>query len=412
MRIAMFTNNYKPYIGGVPVSIEHLAEALRERGNVVYVFAPSYAGQQEEEYVIRYPSFPVKIAGAPVPNALTGLIARKVKELEIDIIHVHHPAIVGNVALSLRKKLGIPVVFTYHTRYEEYLHYIKGLELLERHTGVFDKYLKYFCRQCDLLVAPTPGMREYLLQKGSGTPIAVMPTGIPAESYSPDAEKAQELRQKYKGEEDYLFCTVARLASEKNLMFLLDGLAQLKEMLSVCGKSFRHLIIGDGPQKKELIAKINMLGLSENVVLVGNVPNEEIRNYQAASDLFLFTSKSETQGIVLLEAMAVGTPVIAVDATGVRDIVASGKNGFLTLERADAWAARIVYLLGKKQLLGEMRAAAKKTAEQYSEAAVAADAEGYYYRIGNCALCNMRARENAAVPKDTWSIPFFHRYVL
>lgn len=96
MRIAMFTNNYKPYIAGVPVSIEHLAEALRARGHKVWVFAPSYGEEEEEPYVIRYPSFPFRVAGAPVPDVLTGVFLKKVRELEIDVIHVHHPALVGN----------------------------------------------------------------------------------------------------------------------------------------------------------------------------------------------------------------------------------------------------------------------------------------------------------------------------
>ena len=151
MRIAMFTNNYKPYIGGVPISIEHLAEALREQGHLVYVFAPSYEGQQEEPYVIRYPSFPFAVAGAPVPNILTKVFEQKVRELQIEVIHVHHPALVGNVALRLRRKLGIPVVFTYHTRYEEYLYYIRGLKSIERHVGGIEWYLKQFCAQCDML---------------------------------------------------------------------------------------------------------------------------------------------------------------------------------------------------------------------------------------------------------------------
>lgn len=114
------------FVGGVPISIEHLAEELRKIGHTVYVFAPSYGKQEDEPYVIRYPSFPMAIAGAPVPNILTGMFQQKMRELQIDLIHVHHPAIVGNVALALRRQLGIPVVFTYHTRYEEYLYYVKS----------------------------------------------------------------------------------------------------------------------------------------------------------------------------------------------------------------------------------------------------------------------------------------------
>lgn len=380
MRIAMFTNNYKPYIGGVPVSIEHLAEALRQRGHIVYVFAPSYEGQQEEEYVIRYPSFPVKVAGAPVPNILTGLFMKKVRELNIDIIHVHHPAIVGNVALHIRKKLGIPVVFTYHTRYEEYLYYISGLEKMEQRTGIIEKYLQYFCSHCDLLVAPTPSIRTYLYEKEILTPVEVMPTGIPEESFCPDEKSAEEIRGQYLGDADYLFCTVSRLAKEKNLGFQMRGLACLKRMLKKQGKTFRHMMIGDGPDRAKVERQIQELGLTDDVILIGNVENREIKNYQAASDLFLFTSKTETQGIVLLEAMAVGNPVVAVNASGVRDIIADGENGYLTCEDECQWAGRIATLVLNETFMRQMRQTAKRTAEQYSEEEVARQAERCYQR--------------------------------
>lgn len=381
MKIAMFTNNYKPYIGGVPISIEHLAEALRKRGHQVYVFAPSYEGQVEEPYVIRYPSFPITIVGAPVPNILTKLFIKKVKELQIDVIHVHHPAIVGNVALEIKRKLDIPVVFTYHTRYEEYLHYIAGLEKVEEHTGLLEKYLRYFCNRCDMLVAPTPGIREYLLQKKLQTPIAVLPTGIPAENFLPEQKKAEQIRQQYLGEADFLFCTVSRLAKEKNLYFQLEGLACLKRLLKKEGKTFRHMMIGGGPEKKELTRRIQELGLTENVFLLGNVDNAEIKNYQAASELFLFTSKSETQGIVLLEAMAVSNPVIAVEASGVRDVIKNGENGYLTEEDSYQWARKIAEVLKDAEQKEVMREGARKTAELYAEDTVAKRAEQCYAEV-------------------------------
>lgn len=400
MKIAMFTNNYKPYIGGVPISIEHLAGALRENGHQVYVFAPSYEGQQEEAYVIRYPSFPLTIAGAPVPNILTNLFIKKVKELQIDVIHVHHPAIVGNVALEIKRKLGIPVVFTYHTRYEEYLHYIAGLKAAEEHTGLIDKYLRHFCNRCDLLVAPTPGIREYLLEKKLQTPVEVLPTGIPAESFLPEQKKVAQIRQQYLGDVDYLFCTVSRLAKEKNLHFQLEGLACLKRLLKKEGKTFRHIMIGDGPQKKELQLRIEELGLKENVILLGNVDNAEMKNYQAASELFLFTSKSETQGIVLLEAMAVANPVIAVEASGVRDVIKNGENGYLTAEDSYLWARKIAEVLKRPEQMEVMQKGARETAELYAEDMVAKRAEQYYEEV-----CVKNAEEENR-------ISIFHRYVV
>lgn len=381
MRIAMFTNNYKPYIGGVPISIEHLAEALRARGHKVWVFAPSYKNEIEEEYVIRYPSFPFQVAGAPVPDILTGIFLKKVRELEIDVIHVHHPALVGNVALHIRRKLGIPVVFTYHTRYMEYLHYIRGLENLEEHTGFLDWYLRRFCNDCDLLVAPTPGIRSYLYGKEVIRPVEVLPTGIPAEAFLPDEKRAAEIRKRYIGDADYLFCTVSRLAAEKNLVFQMQGLAHLGRLLKKRGKTFRHLFIGDGPAKESLVRMAEELGLSEHVIFVGNVENHEMKNYQAACDAFLFTSKSETQGIVLLEAMAAGNPVVALDASGVRDIVANGENGFLTGGDAADWAGRVAELVTNEALQQQMRANAVRTAMQYTEDEIARRAEQYYKKV-------------------------------
>lgn len=401
MRIAMFTNNYKPYIGGVPVSIEHLAEALRGRGHTVYIFAPTYENQVEEPYVIRYPSFPIKVAGAPVPNVLTGIFIKKVRELNIDVIHVHHPAIVGNVALSIRKKLGVPVVFTYHTRYEAYLHYINGLEKVEQSTGFINWYLHHFCNQCDLLVAPTPGILDYLQKERMKPPIQVMPTGIPMENFLPEQESVAAIRQQYLGTADYLTCTVSRLAKEKNLDFQIRGLSCLKRLLKKKGKTFRHMIIGDGPEKKNLMRQIEELGLTENIIFIGNVDNQEIKNYQAASDAFLFTSKSETQGIVLLEAMAVGNPVVAVEASGVRDVVKDGVNGYLTEEDAYWWAERTRMVLEEVAKREQLSQAARETAEMYSEEEVARQAEQYYRNV-----C-IGAMENAV---DNISLP--HRYVV
>ena len=393
MRIAMFTNNYKPNVGGVPISVEHLAAALRALGQTVYVFAPSYDNQVEEAYVIRYPAFPLKIAGIPIPNVLTKIIMEKVIELQIDLIHVHHPALVGNVALSIRRKLGIPVVFTYHTRYEEYLHYVKPLRDIDKYTGMVEWYLRHFCGHCDMIVAPTPGIRDHLLlDKNIDTPIGVMPTGIPQESFEPDQNRVSTLRKIYKREADYLFCTVSRLAEEKNLIFQLYGIKQLKENFRCIGRTFRHLMIGDGPQRKVLSEKILELGLQNEVLLIGNVDNSDIKNYQAASDLFLFTSKSETQGIVLLEAMAVGNPVIAVQASGVKDMIENTKNGYLATEDVFTWAGAIQKALSDPEVYRTMCEHAKETAEMYSEEAIAKQAQLYY--LNTCRRCKKLAQSS------------------
>ena len=396
MRIAMLTNNYKPYVGGVPISIEHLAAALRELGHTVYVFAPSYPNQEEEPYVIRYPSFPMQIAGAPVPNVLTGLLRKLIKMLRIDVLHVHHPALVGNVADILRRQLGIPVVFTYHTRYEEYLYYVKPLKALERCTGVIDRYLRWYCGRCDMILAPTPEIKEHLLyEKDVTVPIEILPTGLPAESFVSDRKEAARIREQYCGGTDYLFCTTARLAKEKNLDFLFDSLQKIKTTMEIHRKKFRYLIIGEGLEKKHLEEKCRSLGLEQEVVFVGAVANRQMKNYLAASDLFLFSSKSETQGIVVLEAMAAGTPVVAVSATGVRDIVHSGENGILTPEDCDSFAQAVEQALCGPSGYERLCRGAEKTAAAYTEEKIAAMAERYYFEVQN----NCQSREIRAILK-------------
>lgn len=396
MRIAMLTNNYKPYMGGVPISIEHLAVALRAQGHEVWIFAPTYKNQVEEEYVIRYPSFPFSVAKAPAPNVFSGIFEEKIIELGIDIIHVHHPALVGNVALFLRKKYGIPVVFTYHTRFEAYLHYIKPLEWLEQGTGVLKRYMTWFCNQCDLIAAPTDGIKKYLLETGVRTKIEVLPTGVTEAAFYPQVEQVWQVRKQYKENVDYLFCSVSRLAKEKNLDFQLEGLKQVKEILEQKGKTFRYLLIGDGPERENLQKKIKANGLENEVILTGRIENAQVPAYQKACDAFLFSSKSETQGIVILEAMAAGNPVIAVKASGVEDMVVNGVNGYMTEENSNAWAKQIVALMLDEERQKQVSYGAYATATKYSENKIAERAaEAYNRTICDCHLemkCNTEHR--------------------
>lgn len=169
MRIAMMTNNYKPFVGGVPISIERLADSLRALGNTVYIFAPDYKSNvPDDEYTFRFPTTQKRIAGAvPVPSLMYHHVKGIISTLAIDLIHVHHPVMIGNVATRLGKELHIPVVFTYHTRYEQYLHYLKPLGYLQNKANegsvfgkliigfvqeqIVQRYLNYFIKKCDMV---------------------------------------------------------------------------------------------------------------------------------------------------------------------------------------------------------------------------------------------------------------------
>jgi 1,2-diacylglycerol 3-alpha-glucosyltransferase len=414
MRIAMLTNNYKPFVGGVPISIERLTNGLRSLGHEVYVFAPSYLNEVDEPYVIRYHSRKKKLQGEyVVPDIFDPIIEEVFYAISFDIIHVHHPVLMGYIACHLGRKYRIPVVFTYHTRYEQYLHYFlpkdnyynpvnKSRNASFRTLGkkfiykgsekIVKLHNRIFTNQCDLIFAPTPSIKQYLKEHGTSTEVVVMPTGLAGREFEYVQDEVENIRKQYLDGKDYLFCTVSRLEEEKNIEFILEGLTLLKEKL---GGGFRTLIIGEGTLKGKLSKKSIELGLADNVTFCGCIPQEELSNYYHACDLFLFASQTETQGIVLLEAMAAGLPIVAVEASGVRDVVEYRKNGYMTEEDIDQWEEKIELILNNKELYKQMKQEAIKVAKQYLAVQIAKNAEQYY--------------ENALLSKESGKrVPLFH----
>lgn len=400
MRIAMMTNNYKPVVGGVPIAIERLAEGLRERGHEVYIFAPEFEGyEQEEPFVIRYRAFHKKAGGyVPLMKPVDLKMEQIFQKLNFDIIHVHHPVLIGWRAQYLGKKYHVPVVFTYHTQYEQYLHYWKPYRWLkERGKSLDDKLVDFienqlvlaviqrFTEKCSLVFVPTNQIQTVLKERNWEVNTTVMPTGLPKSAYlkyvlthSKEKWGREKIRKLYGKGKKHLLCTVARLSAEKNLKFLLRSLMILKRQI---GDTFQFLVIGDGPQRQELEEEIENLGLDGNVTFLGTLPNEEIAAFHCASDLFLFASKSETQGIVLLEAMAGGSPVVAVEATGVCDVVQDGRNGFLSAESEEEFAYLAELLLHDTKLYQRLSEGAMATAEHYLNSSIAWIAECNYERI-------------------------------
>lgn len=375
MKIAMMTNNYKPFIAGVPISIERLSEGLRANGHEVVVFAPNYKGQEEDENVVRYHAFIKGIVnGVSIPNRFDAKIEKAFKEGSFDVIHVHHPILIGRTALYLSRKYHVPLCYTYHTRFEQYLHYVKADFLQE----VVPHYVNSYAQKCDMVFVPTPSMQEYLEDIGIRKRIAVLPTGIGRESFDADEKEAADLRASLLGKETeggkkFLFCTVARLAKEKNLDFLFRALAWRKKERAA---DFKLAVVGEGPCQKQLSGLAAELGIGEEIVFVGKVPNEKVKTYCKAADLFLFSSLSETQGIVLLEAMAAGAPVLAIKASGVMDIVVNGRNGYMTYMSEIEYSRKLDELL--RQDLSYLRKGALETAEKYEIQKIAKWAAVYY----------------------------------
>lgn len=408
MKIAMMTNNYKPFVGGVPISIERQAAELRKLGHRVIVFAPDYSedGRAEvrdkspeeirremeaERDVVRFQVTKRSMENGMVyPKLINKEIIEKFEEERFDCIHVHQPMFVGTTALWLGRKYRIPVFYTYHTRYEDYLHYISFFKETQE-TGRWKKqlirlakelvvpsYMRWFTNRCDFVFAPSAGMLERIRRGGTCVPMAVLPTGLDEKFFLEDRKRTAGIRSRFVKQGEHLFCTVSRMEEEKNPVFLLKGIQRLREKFEERNAGdFKVLFIGDGSMRGELERMAEEMGLGDTIVFLGNIPNDEVGHYLRASELFLFASKSETQGIVLEEAMAAGNPVTAVRASGVEDIVEDGVNGCMTAEDIEEWSERAAKLVldGHYE---EKKMQAERTASGYRASRLALYAEAIY----------------------------------
>lgn len=367
LKITMFTNNYLPFIGGVPISIERLRKGLVKQGDSVQVVAPSYQEQPEaEKQVVRVPSMLSMGARSEfrMANIFLARIRRAVRAFRPDVIHIHHPFWLGSLGLFMARVLGVPAVYTYHTRLEHYAHFVPLPGLLFRNL-ISHALIKRFASRCDGVIVPTYSTEEYLRMIGVKTPTYVQPTGIEYERFQQvTTEDIEALRQRLKlPDNTRVFVSVARLSNEKNIDFMIKALAQLRQRSDT---PFHFLMIGDGHQKDRLQELVRELEMEDQITLVGAVPPEEMSVWYRLGDAFLFASKSETQGMVILEAMAAGMPVVAVRSSGIDDVVQQGVNGYKTPERTDIWCDQVQRLLEDDELRTELSDNALAFARDYS----------------------------------------------
>jgi len=378
IRVTMFTNNYLPFIGGVPISIDRLRSGLENQGDETLIVAPRYKNQPEQETnVVRVPSMLAmgEKREFRLANVFLARIRKQVRAFKPDVIHLHHPFWLGSLGLFMARRLRIPAVYTYHTRLEHYAHFVPLPGMLFRNL-ISHALIKRFANRCDSVIVPTYSTEEYLRMIGVKTPTFVQPTGIEYNRFqSVDEAQLQALREQLGLTNQKVFISVARLSNEKNIDFMITAIDRLRRETEV---PFRFLMIGDGHQRDRLQKKIESLGLESHFYLAGAIQPEDMALWYNLGDAFLFASKSETQGMVILEAMSAGLPVVAVRSSGIDDVVRDGQNGFKTPENQGRWTACARQLLEDDVLREELSQKARHFAADYSVEQFAKDVRGIY----------------------------------
>jgi len=360
VRIALFTNNYLPFCGGVTISVETLRRGLESAGHEAWVFGPRLTGGAEDVSlkVARYPSIPVTTYpefALAVPYSRR--IGRLVTELNFDVVHAHHPFLLGPAARRLARRAGRPLVFTYHTRYEKYAHYVPlPLGLVQ---AAALRISAGFAAQADAVLAPSAVIRDELHARGVRAPIAVVPTGVDLDRFRP-GDRAAARRRLGVGDAEPLVLYVGRLDREKSVDRVLLAFERVASTLPAA----QLVLVGQGTETQRLRRMAEALPVAERIRFLGLRPHHSLVECYQAADVFLFASETETQGLVLAEAAASGLPAVADDAPGCDEVVRDGDTGILTKGDPAALAEAVIGLLLDPERRRAMARRAREIAER------------------------------------------------
>ena len=324
MNVLMMTNTFTPFVGGVSRSVTAFTDELRKMGHRVVVVAPQFEGAPESERdVIRIPAIQ-HFNGSdfslvlPVP----GYLSARLEQFKPDIVHSHHPHLLGGTAVRIASRFECPLVFTYHTMYEHYLHYVPA-HAKRLHQFVIN-FVTGYCNLCDHVIAPSRSVADVVQARGVETPVDIIPTGVYAERFERGDGRAFR-RLRGIPERAFVAGYVGRLAPEKNLSFLAEAVGRFVTRAA----DGHFLVVGSGPSEQNVREVFDRQGNSDRLHLVGSLEGQTLTDAYHAMDVFVFASHTETQGMVLTEAMAAGRPVVAIDAPGVREVVRDRQNGRL-----------------------------------------------------------------------------------
>ena len=334
MRIGIFTDTYPPFINGVSTSVAMLESALKRKGHQVYIVTVNPENMsykyENNDHIIRIPGIPTGIYDYRLTGIYPLRALNKIKKWNLDVIHSHTEFGVGTFARLVSSQYNIPLVHTYHTMYEDYIHYITKGYFMGPSRKIVEYLTKFYCDQTATeLIVPTKKTYDLFKKKYKvNRNVHIVPTGIEIERFYKENfnnKELDELRKKVGIEkDDFVILFVGRLAAEKSVDVLIDAHS------SICKKysNAKLLIVGDGPDIDKFKKQAGRLKINENVIFTGKVPWTEVPKYYAISTVFSTASKSETQGLTVIEAMAASLPVVCVQDESFEDAIIDSLNGY------------------------------------------------------------------------------------
>jgi 1,2-diacylglycerol 3-alpha-glucosyltransferase len=376
MRIGMLADAYKPHVSGITSYISINKRSLEAAGHEVYVF--TFGGDDyidEEPNIIRTRGLPIIDTGLFISVRYSTQAQKLLRTM--DLVHVHHPFSSGRLAIRYCKPEGIPIAFTNHTRYDLYAHAYLPVVPEALGEAFVRAYLPPFCRSCDLVIAPSAGLREVLIGLGVDTPIEVIPNGVDIDPFRTPLKKIPRQQLGF-DPTDIILTYMGRLGPEKNLAFLMRAFAGLAKTYD----NVRLLVIGDGPERDNLVDHARFMGILDRVTFTGMIPYQELPSYLTIADAFVTASVTEVHPLSVIEAMAAGLPVVGIQSPGVSDTVEDGVTGFLAPEEDLAvFTAKLTRMVVDGESRARMSQRAGEAVESYSIKRTTETMIDYYQRL-------------------------------
>lgn len=326
MKIAYFTDSYYPMLNGVTISIDYFTQEQRKKGHTVYIFSPEIPGYTDDRPdVFRFSSLRVTNSEPQVrvPLVPPYEIIRDISQMDFDIIHAHGNGFFSLLGYQVAKLKGVPYVATFHTELTKYTHYfLKGKVLKPQ---MMERFLRVMGNLCDQVITPSEKMKDALRKYGVKKPITVIPNFIHLEKFK-NAKNTGYLRNRFSIPQDVpIILTVGRMGYEKNFPFLI----KVFEKLSKEEKKSHLVLIGHGTELETFKDMADKLHIADRIHFTGKILGAEMPKMYKEADIFVFPSKTETQGMVVLEAAAAGLPIVVGTDKAYLGMVDDQENGFV-----------------------------------------------------------------------------------